>query len=275
MAVVLALLSGGLWGTSDFLGGLLSRRRAAFAVVGASQAAGFAVATTLAVATGGFGSPLGWIVPSILAATGGSVALVSFYAALARGTMGVVSPIAALGAVVPVAAGLLAGEQPSILASAGIVLGLVGAVAASGPELRASARAQSVVLAVIAGVAFGFGMLFIARGAETDAVMTVWGMRLTGVIVCGLAAVSLRSAGGLRRTDAGLLVVVGASAVAANLLFGLASQLGYLSITSVLASLYPVVTVLLAWAVLNERMLRVQYVGVAAALVGVAMVSIG
>jgi drug/metabolite transporter (DMT)-like permease len=275
MAVLLALLSGGLWGSADFLGGLLSRRRAAYAVVGASQAAGFAVATVAAVVTGGFGAPLGWVVPSVLAAVGGSLALVSFYAALASGTMGVVSPIAALGAVVPVVGGLLAGEQPSMLASAGIVLGILGGVAASGPELRGGAGARPVLLAVLAGVAFGFGMLFIARGAETDAVMTVWGMRLTGVIGCAMVAFALRSGGGLRLADAGPLVVVGACAASANLLFGLASQLGYLSVSSVLASLYPVVTVLLAWVVLHERLLRVQYVGVAAALVGVALVSIG
>jgi len=275
MAVLLALLSGGLWGSADFLGGLLSRRRAAYAVVGASQAAGLAVASVAAVVTGGFASPPGWVVPSVLAAVGGSLALASFYAALASGTMGVVSPIAALGAVVPVVGGFLAGEQPSTLASAGILLGLLGAVAASGPELRSGAGARPVLLAVAAGVAFGFGMLFIARGAETDAVMTVWGMRLTGVVGCAAVAVVTRSTGGLRRTDSGPLVVVGTCAVSANLLFGLASQIGYVSVTSVLASLYPVVTVLLAWAVLHERLLRVQYVGVAAALAGVALVSIG
>ena len=275
MAVLLALISGGLWGSADFLGGLLSRRRAAYAVVGASQAAGLVAATVAAVLTGGFGSPLGWVVPSVLAAVGGSLALVSFYAALATGTMGVVSPIAALGAVFPVVGGLLAGEEPTTLASLGIVLGLAGAVAASGPELRGGAAARPIVLAVVAGVAFGFGMYFIARGAETDAVMTVWGMRLTGVIGCGAVAVVLRSAGGLRPADAGPLVVVGTCGASANLLFGVASDLGYLSITSVLASLYPVVTVLLAWAVLRERLLPVQYAGVTAALAGVALVSIG
>ncbi len=274
MAVLLALLSSGLWGSADFLGGLLSRRRAAYAVVGASQAAGLAVATVAAIVTGGFGSPLGWVVPSVLAAVGGSLALVSFYAALAGGTMGVVSPITALGAVVPVVAGLLAGERPSAFASAGIVLGLLGAVAASGPELRGGSGARPILLAVVAGVAFGFGMLFIARGAETDAVMTVWGMRLTGVVGCAVVAIMCRSTGRLRLADAGPLVVVGTCAVSANLLFGLSSQLGYVSITSVVASLYPVATVLLAWAVLHERLLRIQYVGVAAAMAGVALVSI-
>ena len=275
MAVLLALLSSGLWGSADFLGGLLSRQRAPYAVVGASQAVGLVVATIAALVTWGFGSPLGWLVPSVLAGVCGSLALVSFYAALATGTMGVVSPIAALGAVVPVVGGLLAGEQPSALASSGIVLALLGAVAASGPELRGTAGARPVVLAVVAGLGFGLAMLLIARAAETDAVMAMWGMRLTSVLGFTVAALVTRNLGGLKPADVGPLVVVGTGDVSANLLFGIASQIGYVSVTSVLASLYPVATVLLARIFLHERLLRIQYVGITAALAGVALVSIG
>ena len=275
MAVLLALLSGVLWGSSDFLGGLLSKRRRAYAVVAGSQAAGLAAATIAVVVTDGFSSPLGWLLPSVLAAVSGTVALVTFYAAMATGTMGVVSPITALGAVVPIVAGLVAGEQPSALAGVGIALALAGAVAAGGPELRGKTGARPLLLASLAAISFGFAMLFIARGAQTDPVMTVWGMRLTIFVVLGTAAFAMRNIGGLRPSDVGTLVVIGVGAAAANLLFGFASTLGYVSITAVLASLYPVVTVLLAWAVLRERLLRIQYVGVAIALAGVALVSIG
>lgn len=274
MAVLLALMSSVLWGTSDFFGGLMSRRRAAHAVVGASQAAGLVAVTIAAVLTDGFSEPLGWLAPSILAAVTGSLGLVCFYAALARGTMGVVSPIAALGAVVPVIGGLLAGEEPSKLAAGGIVLALFGAVAASGPELQGRAGAKPVLLAALAGIGFGLAILFIARGSETDTVMTMWGMRLTSSLGFGMAALLTRKLGGLRPADIGPIAVIGVGDVSANLLFGFSSQLGYVSVTAVLASLYPVTTVLLARAVLDERLLRIQYAGVAAALAGVALVSI-
>ena len=275
MAVMLALFSSVLWGSSDFLGGLLSKGRAAYAVVGASQAAGVLAATVAAVVTGGFSSPLGWVVPSVLAGVTGAVALIAFYAAMAAGTMGVVAPIASLGAGVPIVAGLLAGEQPSAVAIFGIVLALAGGVAASGPELRGRVGARPIVLAVVAAVAFGLAMLFIARGAETDAFMTVWGMRLTIATGIGVAALVTRRLGGLSPRDIGPLGVLGVGAASANLFFGLASQLGYVSVSAALASLAPVVTVLLAWVVLKERLLRVQYVGVAVALAGVVLVSVG
>ena len=274
MAVLLALVSGALWGTSDFLGGLLSRRRAAYAVVGASQAAGFIAVSIAAVLTGGFSSSLGWVLPSFLAGITGALALVTFYAAMATGTMGVVAPIAALGAVVPIAGGLLAGEQLTALTTAGMVLALLGGVAASGPEFRAVAGLRPVLLAVAAAVAFGLAMLFIARGAQTDALMTVWGMRLTIAVGIGVAAVATRRFGDLRPGDVWPLALLGVGAASANLLYGLASQLGYVSVSAALAALSPVVTVVLARVVLHERLLRVQYIGVAVALAGVSMLSL-
>jgi drug/metabolite transporter (DMT)-like permease len=275
MAVLLALVSSVLWGGADFIGGLRSKQRAAYAVVGASQAAGVAAATVAAVVTGGFSSPLGWVLPSVLAGVTGVVALVAFFAALAIGTMGVVAPIAAAGGVIPIVAGLIAGEQPSVLAGVGIALALVGGCAASGPVLRGRGGGRPVVLAAGSAAAFGLTMLFIADGARTDAVMTVWGMRLTITVVIGATALVTRRLGGLRLRDAGPLVLVGVGATSANLLFGLATRVGLVSVSAALASLSPVTTGLLAWAVLRERLLPIQYAGVAVALVGVTLMSVG
>lgn len=275
VAVVLALLSSVLWGGSDFLGGLLSRRRPAYAVVGGSQACGLVLIAVVAVAAGAWRGNLDWAPWAVGAGLAGTTALVCFYAALAAGTMGVVSPIAALGAVVPVLAGVVAGEDPSRLAVAGVVVALLGAVAASGPELRGGAGLRPVLLAAVAGVGFGAALVLIARGAEHDAVMTLVGMRLTSVVVFVVVALGLRSIGGLVVRDLPSLALVGAGDVGANLLFALATQRGFLSLTSVLGSLYPVVTVVLARVVLHERLTRVQQVGVASALVGVALVSAG
>jgi drug/metabolite transporter (DMT)-like permease len=269
MAIMLALLSSLMWGTADFAGGLMSRTLSAYAVVGVSQAAGFLAVTAAALATGGFGGPVDWLGWAILAGLSGTVGLVAFYAALAAGTMGVVSPIAALGALVPVAVGVALGERPSALAITGIAVALAGAVAASGPETRGAAGPRPVILAAIAGACFGAALTFIAL-----AVMTLWGMRITSVAAFAFAAVALRSLGGVRRQQLVPLVLIGVADAAANLTFALASQRGYVSVTSVVGSLYPVATVLLAWTVLHERLQRIQVMGVIAALAGVALVSL-
>ncbi len=275
MAVVLALLSSLMWGSADFLGGLASRRRPAVAVVAGSQACGLVAISLVALTTGAGGGSTAWVPWAVASGLAGTSGLVCFYAALSSGTMGVVSPIAALGAVVPVLIGVAAGERPSGLSIAGLVLALLGAVAASGPELRGGAGTRPVVLAALAGVGFGLALVFIERGSRSDAVLTLTGMRVTSVLVFAVLAVAVRGVGGLRLGDLPTLAVVGVGDVGANLLFALASQRGFLSITAVLGSLYPVVTVLLARFVLHERLTRLQQVGVLGALLGVALVALG
>ena len=277
----LALLSSGLWGSADFFGGLLSRRLPSIAVVAWSQASGLVLGLVVATATGAWSDPPGWLPWAVLAGVSGALGLVGFYAALASGTMGVVSPIAALGAVVPVLAGVLQGERPTGPQLLGIAVALLGAVLASGPELRSRdedraasrTRARSVLLAVLAAVAFGVALLAIGRGAEHSTVMTLVGMRSTSVSAFVVLALVLRSVGGVRPRDLPALAAIGACDLSANLAFGLASTMGLLSITAVLGSLYPVATVLLARFVLHERLLPVQWAGVAAAVTGVALIA--
>jgi drug/metabolite transporter (DMT)-like permease len=281
MAAVLALLSSVLWGSADFLGGTVSRRHQAALVVGTSQAAGLVAIAVVAVAAGALGDDPGYLPWAILSGVAGVVGLVSFYAALAAGTMGVVSPIAALGVVVPVLAGLLKGERPAVLQLVGIVVAVAGVVLASGPELSGRAGARPVLLAAVAAVGFGVALLAIAEGSRHSTLMTLVSMRLTSVTLLAVALVvalgrgTPRSEFALSPRDVGLVTLVGLGDVAANLSFGLASRRADVSVVSVLGSLYPVVTVLLARGLHGERLGRLQSAGVAGALAGVVLIATG
>ncbi len=275
MAIFLALMSSVMWGTGDFFGGLRSRSRPAVAVVAGSMLAGLIAIAIAAAVFGAYDDPTGWIPWSMMAGVAGASGLVAFYAALASGTMGVVSPIAALGVAVPVLVGFLGGETPSSLQAMGLAVALVGAIATSGPELMGRASARSVAFAAFAGVCFGTVFVAVDKGAKDSAIMTLVGMRVTSLVLFAVAALTLRSIGGLDRSDLWPLAVIGLFDVGANLMFALASNRGYVSIVSVLGSLYPVMTVLLARAVLHERMRSIQLAGVAVTLVGVAFISAG
>lgn len=280
VAVLLALLSSLLWGGADFLGGTVSRRRAAALVVGTSQLAGLVVITPVALGLGGLDDGTAYLPWAVAAGLAGMLGLVCFYAALAAGTMGVVSPIAALGVLIPVAVGLARGERPAAVQVLGIVVTVAGVVLASGPELSGRSGARPLVLALLAAVGFGFALLFITEGARTSTLMTLVAMRVTSVTLMTVALVVAlrrvdRSRLVLDRADAGWVVLVGVGDVAANLAFGLASNRGLVSVVSVLGSLYPVTTVLLARVVHRERLGRLQSVGVVGALVGVALIAAG
>ena len=282
MSVLLALVASLLWGTSDFLGGNASKRVPELSVVGVSQLVALLALVPVAVLTGELGTSRGYLLPAVLAGLCGLVALAAFYRALATGTMGVVAPVAALGTVVPVVVGLLRGEAPSGLQLLGTAVAVAGVVLASGPELRGGrGGAAPLVLALVAAAGFGLVLVLIADGARSSVVMTLLTMRLTSVAVLTVLLLALarrRGLGtGVRRADLGVLALVGVFDVAANGAFAVAASRAeaLVSVTGVLASLYPVATVLLARQVLHERLRPVQVVGTATALGGVVLLAGG
>lgn len=276
MATLLALVSSLAWGSADFLGGQVSKRYAPFFVVGVSQAFGLVLMLVVATASGSWSAPGDWLGWSVLASLSGFTGLGLFYAAMATGAVGVVSPITALGSLGPIILGLFLGDQPSMVQYLGVIVALVGVVLASGPELSGETGARPVVLAIGATVLFGICLVAIAMGSRTSAVMTMTGMRLTTVSIMAVAGVIALLTGRRQRPpgprDTGVMAAVGVLDVTANLFYGLATATGVLALVSVLGSVYPVVTVVLAWQFLGERLKGIQYVGVVLALGGVAAV---
>ncbi len=275
MAGLLALLSSAMWGSGDYLAGRLSRSRHVLLVLGGSQTVGLMAMLVIATVGDQWSAPTGYLPWAVLASVTGASGLALYYRALAIGTMGVVSPIAALGVAVPLAVGLADGEQPSPVQLVGIVLAIVGVVAASGPEIHGDAGWAPVLLAGGAAVLLGTTLVAIARGSQDSVVMTMTTMRLVTFTVMALALLLFRPGFQVGRGDMPGLAAVGLLDVGANLAFGAAATLGLLSLVSVFGSLYPVATILLARWLDSERMRPVQQVGVALALAGAAAISAG
>ncbi len=277
MLSLLALLSSAAWGTSDFFAGLKARTMAPAAVVAVTQAfALVALSIILLLRHQGLapefsGNGAVW---AVVAGAAGAAGLVCFYTALASGTMGVVAPISSLGALVPVLLGLLTGEHPSTTAWAGMALAVTGAALASGPELAGAVPPRPVILAAAAAGFFGIALFSLDRGARYALLETLWGMRLTSVVLFLVAGLVARSVGGTRVRELPVLAVIGLGDVTANGLFAYASSRGMVSVASVLGSLYPVATLFWARLILGERLRRVQGIGVALTLVGVLAIAV-
>jgi len=277
LAIFLALASAATWGLADFSGGMVSRRLPTITVTVISQSAGFiALLVVLAARGGGIDGRSFWL--GLLAGIGGGTGLAAFYKALSLGTMSIVSPVVACGAVVPFAISLATGERPSHLALGGAAVALVGAVLASVEEHRSGVpeRARAIMLALVAAVALGLFVYFLGLGSrQGDALTTLVGARVGSLSFLLLLAAGRRAPLRLELRSLGMVAAVGLCDVAANALFALASGRGLLAIVSVLGSLYPVMTVLLAHIVLGERLTPLQIAGVGIALAGVAAVSAG
>ncbi|HYN29524.1 MAG TPA: DMT family transporter [Dermatophilaceae bacterium] len=277
MLSLLALGSSVVWGASDFAAGLLSRRRPAVAVVGWTQGLALLLLSVLVagrqVLEPGAVTWSGWPPWAVLAGLAGASGLVCFYSALSTGTMGVVAPIAALGVAVPVLLGVATGDEPSPWAWVGMLVAVVGVTLASGPELSGDVSPRPVVLAGCAAVGFGFALFALDRGARSSTLMTLWGMRLTSVTIFVVAALALRTVGGVRRREVPYLALIGTGDLAANAMFAVASSRGQVSVAAVLGSLYPVMTTLLARVVLKERLRGIQKAGVVLSIAGAAVIA--
>jgi drug/metabolite transporter (DMT)-like permease len=275
MAALLSLVSALMWGTADFLGGVTARRRSALALYLGSQAFGFLVLLVVVVIRGDWHAPLGYLGWGIGLGVAGLISMVAFYKALALGPMGLVSPLVAVAVVVPVVVGFLSGEQPNAMEIAGIAIAFVGVLLASGPELTGSGSMRPMLYTGIAALGFGFLYVGMAKGSQTSPSMTMLSYRTTSIVILLIVLAVARNTGGLTRGDVPVLAAIGALDATANLLFGIASTLGMLTTTSVLSSLYPVVTAILAAIFLRERLRPIQYAGVSVAMVGVVLLSAG
>ena len=309
LAIALALGASVCWGSGDFLGGLTARRASLWVVIIGSQAVGLAGAAAVTLAAGHAWPGLGVVWPVLLGGAASVVAISSFYRALAIGTMSIVAPITATSAAVPFVAGLVSGERPAALQLVGVALAATGVVlAAVEPERpgetigvaalpnepavepaavreelpgavpgRPARRDQRVAvgLSLLAALCIGLVLLGYDATAKHDALWAMLGGRISSATLFAMLFLVLRPRVSMTRAALPYLVAVGLLDTSANGLFSLATTQGYLSLVAVLGSVYPVVTVLLAYGLLHERIARHQLAGVVAALAGVALIAAG
>jgi drug/metabolite transporter (DMT)-like permease len=278
MATLLALLSSLLWGSADYHAGNLSKRLPAMVVLGINQAFGLAFGLLLVLISGGWSAPSldssGYFINGALAGLCGYAGLLCLYAGLSSGRMGVVSPISSLSVLIPLFFALaIKGDQLSTSVTMGVVAAIIGGFLASGPELTQGLPIKPVLLALGAALGFGSALTFMAIGSQESSLLTMTTMRATTFIVSAAYFLKIRNGGGVSGKDIPLLAAIGIADFSANLLLGVATTKGLVSIAMVLGSLYPIATAVLAYIFLHERLHKAQYVGVVLAVSGVALIS--
>jgi drug/metabolite transporter (DMT)-like permease len=273
-ALALAFASGVSWGIADFLGGLRSRRLPVLNVLLASQGTGLVLIGIYMLVR--WESPPGgdFALWAILSGVAGAIGLAAFYRGLSVGNMGVVAPISATAAVVPVVIGIATGDRPSAPQSVGLVLAFAGVVLASREEVS-GAMARGAGLAVISALGFGFFFVGMDNASDADIGWAMLGNRITSFSARVAAVAVLRPPLAARLRDAPVLETVATLDITANGQFAIASTEGLVSLVSVLGSLYPLTTLALAAVVLRERPHRTALIGVVTALTGVVLIAAG
>ncbi len=301
MGIILGLLAGITYGAADFIGGLATRRSTVFSVVVVSQLTGLLLLLALLPILPAAHPQRDDIVWGLLSGAAGALGISLLYRGLAIGRMSLVSPITAvIAAIIPFVTGLLLRERPSSFAIAGVGIALLAVVFVSSTEMPgqpASNAAPGFVgtplvsknpnamrtwllqpglfEAALSGIGIGLFYVFLAHTHAQAGMWPLAGARLSSAsILTAIALITRRSvlpnSGGW-----GPIAIAGVLDMFANACYLLATRHGLLAIVAVLASLYPASTVLLARIVLHEKLSALQLVGVACALVAIALIAVG
>ena len=262
------------WGVGDFFGPLVSRTLGVLPVLMWAQVGGVA-AIAIAVSVRGDG-PAGWaVLYGIGAALGGMLGLYAYYRGMLTGAMSVVAPVAGVSAVIPVIFGVATGDDPSVPQVAGVVAALAGVGLASIEHQEGRRRvAAGVGLALLAACGFGFYFPWMHAAGKVDFWWASLVFRTTALLLVASVVAGRRIDVRLSRRNVAIACAVGIVDTVGNVCFAASSRHGLVSLTAVLASLYPVVTVLLAASLLRERVAPLQRAGIALTLTGVVLIGI-
>jgi drug/metabolite transporter (DMT)-like permease len=277
LAALLALGGAFCWGVGDFLAGLASRRIAVLTVLAVSQAIGLAGIVVWLVATRDPFPGAVELLPAAGAGLAGAVGLAALYRGLAVGAMGIVAPISAASPIVPLAVDAVGGTVPSAYQWLGIVLVLTGIVTLSLEPAPVDGRrvAAGAGLALLAALGFGAFVVGIDAGADESAPWAVAAARSASVALAVVLALATTTSLRPPRSLLAALVAIGVFDTGANVFVAVATTHGAAGVVAVLSALYPVVTIVLARLLLNERLGRSRRVGGGLALTGAVLVAAG
>jgi drug/metabolite transporter (DMT)-like permease len=262
------------WGVSDFLGGYTARRFNSFFLATLGHVGGFTLMFTIASSNHLAVPSTRGIAWAMLAGASGGTALALFYRALSQGNMGLAAPVSTvIGAALPAIFGFFIEGRPKPLAIAGFALALVGIWLISRPE--ETGRPEGIRLALIAGLGFAGFYICMKEAGHGAAPWLAASSRGASLLVTAIITVVGRKFQPFYKAGAIIGVLAGCLDVTGTLLFVRAIQNGRLDTTVVLTSLYPVITILLARAILKERFTPWKTAGMAAALAAVPMIARG
>ena len=272
--IVFGLTSAACWGAADFCGGLATKSTQVYRVIISSQLISLILLVILAIATHERLLPFDQMLLASVAGVVGAIGMIALYRALAVGQMGVAAPVSAVvAASVPVIVGSFIEGPPSVSQLIGFGLAFVAVwfISRTG---RSAIHWHDLGLPIIAGL--GFGTFYVLIGSVGQA--AVW-WPLVAARVGSLTALLIvtlvnRQPRLVERQSLRLIVLIGVFEVGGNACYILARQAGRLDVAAVLASLYPAVTVWLAWFFLKERMYRLQSIGVLAALAAIVLITL-
>jgi drug/metabolite transporter (DMT)-like permease len=276
LSILYGILAAASWGAADFIGGIATKRTAAYRVLFLAEVAGLVPFLALALLTHERIPPAMELFLGALASLVGLTGLTILYRALADGKMSIAAPVSALlAALVPVVFGLLTLgiPSPTTLLGFGCTLGAVWLISQSN-STGWRFTLSDLRLPLFAGIFFGFYFVLLHAATRHAFYWVLVAARLAGFLALGFYALVTRQPALPPREVWLHAIMNGIIDIAGSAFFVLASETGRMDVAAVLGALYPASTVFLAWVILKERITRMQTMGIALAFVAIVLFTI-
>jgi len=260
------------FGIGDFIGGRASAKIPVVQVLVIGEIFGAVVFGLIAVLNQEAWLPTQLLWLALLAGISGALGLAALYHGIAQGHTAITAPVsAALSALVPVVYGLIIHGLPSTLAVSGMVVGIV-AITLNSLSGRAQGY-QGLWQGLSAGLAIGIFLILLKFVADAGVFMPLAVIRASALVIT-IPWLLWRPGGRPNALGFGFAILAGAFDLSANAAYMVATQLGRIDIASVLASLYPAITVLLAAFINREHITTLQRWGLITTLIATALIAL-
>lgn len=283
LTIFFGLLAALAWGISDFTGGLASQKQSTILVLFTSQILGI-ITLVLIILFTGESYQSGQLLWSALGGISGAIGLLFLYHGFTKGTTSIISPISAATAIsIPVIYSILTEGFLSRLQSLGLILAIISIILLSvGSEIKRETEFTSVMnlwYGLASGFGFGFFFIFVNQFQEGSVFWPLAMLRLFSLLFLSIVIIfktqnkSIRRIGSLKISKIGLIAITGIGDTVANMFFTLSTQSGRLDIASITSSLFPMVTIYLAFIIYKEKILYHQKLGIIGTMLSIILLS--
>lgn len=257
------------FGAGDFAGGIATKKNSVFSVIIFSQLTGGLMLFGLAVFSSQTLPGLYDLLLGCLAGICGTMGLTCLYKGLSSGKMGVVAPVAAVvSALFPVIVGIFIQGLPALIQLTGFGLAIIAVWLLSGGGAKTPIILSELKLPVAAGLGFGMFFIIISQVSADSILWPLISARIASIaLFLPIATIKQKKAKIKQRNlipgkeNLFLIILAGGCDAAGNIFFVLASKVGRLDISVIVTSIYPAITVLLAWFILEEKLTKTQWAG--------------
>ena len=274
LAISYGISSALAWGAGDFSGGFASRRCHVLTVVLFSQIVGAVFLLTFTLVFKEPFPPLRHMVWGGLAGVFGVLGLLALYRGLATGRMGIVAPLSAVvTAVIPIVFAFFNEGFPKLTQVFGFGAALLAVWLLSYSKSESKLHRNEIYLPVLAGIGFGLFFIFIDRASVQSVLWPLVGTRFASITLTAILYVANGKPPVAQNRQLVFIFLAGIFDMMGNAFFAFAAHLGRLDISATLSSLYPAATVMLAWLILKENLLRQHWLGVLSALLALGLIA--